>query len=181
MKNTITKPRSVLFLYVNKENTELVELYKKHIENHNNHVKSSLYPNSGFDIFIPQITVFDAYKSILVNTEVKAELCSYYNDYVQEKNNNAYYVYPRSSISKTPLIMSNHVGIIDQGYRGYILSSLKSLSNEEYVVEKNTRLLQICHPSLLPFEVVLLTDETQLTNSERGSGGFGSTGIIGSV
>jgi dUTP pyrophosphatase len=181
MNNTITKPRAVLFLYVNKENTELVELYKTHIDKHNEHIKNTLYPNSGFDIFIPHITVFDAYKSILVNTEIKAEMCSYYNDYVEKNNNNAYYVYPRSSISKTPLIMSNHVGIIDQGYRGYILSSLKSLSNEEYVLEKYTRLLQICHPLLIPFEVVLLTDENQLTNSERGSGGFGSTGIIGSV
>jgi dUTPase len=45
-------------------------------------------------------------------------------------------------------------------------------------VEKHTRLFQICHPSLCPVFVVLV-DESELNLSERGDGGFGSTGAKG--
>ena len=87
----------------------------------------------------------------------------------------SYYMYPRSSISKTPLILANHVGIIDSGYRGNLIGAFRNLSDYNYVVEKNTRLLQICHPSLSPF-IVELVDESDLSGSKRGEGGFGSTG-----
>jgi dUTP pyrophosphatase len=91
-----------------------------------------------------------------------------------------YYVYPRSSISKTPLMLANHVGIIDSGYRGNLMAAVRKLpsAQSEYVVEKHTRLFQICHPSLCPIFVVLVP-ESELNSSERGEGGFGSTGVIG--
>ena len=83
---------------------------------------------------------------------------------------------PRSSISKTPLVLSNHVGIIDSGYRGNLIAMFRNLSGEDYHVEQYTRLIQVCHSSLKPFIVRLANSAEDLGNTSRGSGGFGSTG-----
>jgi len=84
-----------------------------------------------------------------------------------------YYLYPRSSLSKTPLILGNHVGIIDNGYRGEIMAAVKNLSMEPYTVKSGTALFQLCMPNLQPFQIKLVED---LNNTVRGDGGFGSTG-----
>lgn len=47
---------------------------------------------------------------------------------------------------------------------------------KDYTVQKTTRLLQICHPNLYPIYIKVV-NETQLSSSERGGGGFGSTGV----
>jgi len=86
----------------------------------------------------------------------------------------SYYLYPRSSISKTPLRMCNSVGIIDSGYRGNIIGMVDNVSDTDYCVKKGTRLFQICMPTLEPLMLELVTS---LPPSERGSGGFGSTGV----
>jgi len=176
---------ATLYLYVKSENSELVELYKKHVKKHNENIMSDEYPNSGFDLFIPSDTVFEKeFESVFVDLEVKCEMT-----YREKHNSNetaAYYVYPRSSISKTPLMLANHTGIIDSGYRGFLIAALRylKLHNEDnyaiskYTVEKYTRLLQICHPSLCPI-VVKLVDENELSTTRRGEGRFGSTGKVG--
>ena len=88
-----------------------------------------------------------------------------------------FYVYPRSSMSKTPLMLGNHVGIIDSGYRGSIKVALRNLmQNERVKLDKLTRLVQICAPDLSAFNVIMV-DESELSNTERGDGGFGSTGV----
>ena len=112
--------------------------------------------------------------------QVKAEMV-----YCKIKNNEISYspfqLFPRSSISKTPLMLANHTGIIDSGYRGNLIGAFRALyfhknDNDSYIVEKHTRLLQVCHPSLCPIYVVMV-NEDELTNTERGEGGFGSTGV----
>ncbi len=85
----------------------------------------------------------------------------------------AYYLYPRSSISKTSLRLSNSVGIIDAGYRGHIMAKVDNLSDEPYTVKAGDRLFQICMPDLRAPVIVVGSVEK---NTERGSGGFGSTG-----
>jgi len=84
-----------------------------------------------------------------------------------------YYLYPRSSISKTPLRLANSVGIIDNGYRGRIMAKVDNRSAEPFTVRRGERLFQLCHPSLLPLTAVIV--EAVDKNTERGSGGFGST------
>jgi dUTP pyrophosphatase len=84
-----------------------------------------------------------------------------------------YYLYPRSSISKSPLIMANSVGIIDHGYRGNIMAKVYNTSNEVFEIKRGERLFQLCLPTLEPFNVVF---KEQLDTTERGTGGFGSTG-----
>jgi dUTP pyrophosphatase len=82
-----------------------------------------------------------------------------------------YYLYPRSSIYKTPLRQSNSVGIIDRGYRGEIKCAIDSRS--QYCIKRGDRFFQICAPDLKPIRVVLVDC---LPPTERGDRGFGSTG-----
>jgi dUTP pyrophosphatase len=85
-----------------------------------------------------------------------------------------YYLYPRSSIIKTPLRLANSVGIIDSTYTGEIIAVVDNISDKEYTVSMNTRLFQLCAPDLKPFESITFVDELPVT--ERGSNGFGSSG-----
>ena len=83
-----------------------------------------------------------------------------------------YYLYPRSSISKTPLRLANSVGIIDYTYRGEIIAVVDNISDKDYTIPANTCLFQLCAPDLTPLSFTL-TDT--LTETKRGDGGFGST------
>lgn len=159
------------------ENPELRSLYESAIEKHNHSVRHSEFANSGFDLFVPEETIFSSAEftnlrpgsfsdAKMVSMGVKAEMIGIASS--------PYYLYPRSSMSKTPLMLANHVGIIDSGYRGPLIGAFRNLSLSTYTVEKHTRLLQICHPALEPF-YVRLVDESDLSITERGEGGFGST------
>jgi dUTP pyrophosphatase len=170
---------ATLYLYVNNKNDELVELYKEHVKKHNEKIMTDEYPNSGFDLFIPHDTIFEKeIDSVFVDLEVKCEMT--YHEKCKFSETTAYYVYPRSSMSKTPLMLANHTGIIDSGYRGFLIAALRYLKSRDelFQVEKHTRLLQICHPSLCPI-IVKLVNESELSSTKRGEGGFGSTGKIG--
>jgi len=177
---------ALLKLYVDASNNELVDLYKTHVAEHNKKILTDLYPNSGFDIFVPENVEFtDDFSVQMVNSGIKAEML-YYNSTnpSYSLSPSPYYMYPRSSISKTPLMLANSVGIIDCGYRGWLIGALRCLklsqNSSSFVVNKHSRLLQICHPSLCPV-FVMLVNETDLSSSERGEGGFGSTGVSGSI
>ena len=87
-------------------------------------------------------------------------------------------MYCRSSTgSKTPLRLSNNVGIIDYGYRGNLCGMFDVIyKTQPYVCPKHTRLLQICTPNLEPFRIIKVNSDTELGDTQRGSGGFGSTG-----
>lgn len=87
----------------------------------------------------------------------------------------SYYLYPRSSMGgKTPLRMSNSVGIIDSGYRGNLIGMVDNISNDDFVVEEGSRLFQVCSPTLNnPIKIEIVQE---LSETERGVGGIGSTG-----
>ena len=194
--DTMAQNFAVLKLSVNSDQPELLELYTAHVAKHNTSIENSLFPNSGFDLFVPSDTVFDRdFVTQFVDLKIKTEMiyCDKNMQITLESEegeepetvsgasySSGYYVYPRSSISKTPLLLANHVGIIDSGYRGNLIAALRKLPSEQttYTVEKHTRLFQVCHPSLCPVFVVLVP-ETELNSSERGDGGFGSTGVTG--
>ena len=162
-----------LKLYVNKENEELMNLYKKHINAHNTSILNDEFPNSGFDIFLPKDKIFDIeLYSTMINFEIKTEM-TYHDKLHKTIDNTAFYIYPRSSLSKTPLMLSNHTGIIDCGYRGWLQGAFRWLNSipiklpnlpNEYKLEKYTRIIQICHPSLCPI-LVELVEEEQLSTT----------------
>jgi dUTP pyrophosphatase len=96
-------------------------------------------------------------------------------------------VFPRSSIRKTGLQLSNSVGVIDSGYRGEIQATFNKIfggegmydemkvkeiqPNEYYKV--GDRIAQII---ILPYPQIEFQEVEELSDSERGEGGFGSTG-----
>jgi len=126
--------------------------------------------DSGFDLFIP---IEGVQHGSLTTINHKIQCAVYRNG-----EPSAYYLYPRSSISKTPFIMANSVGIIDSGYRGDIISKIHNLyhAKEEgdYKFINGLRLFQLCTPTLEPWDSIEIVDN--LDNTERGGGGFGSTG-----
>lgn len=91
----------------------------------------------------------------------------------QPVNGKAYFLIPRSSISKTPLRMANSIGLIDGGYRGQIMAAVDNIKAEAYVIESGTRLFQLIFPDCSPISYELAE---ALSETTRGSGGFGSTG-----
>ena len=88
-------------------------------------------------------------------------------------------MYSRSSTaSKTPLRLSNSVGIIDAGYRGYLIGMFDNVEGKNsYEVTQGQRLVQICAPDITyPIQVEIVDDINKLGITERGVGGIGSTG-----
>jgi dUTP pyrophosphatase len=96
-------------------------------------------------------------------------------------------IFPRSSIRKTGLDLSNSVGVIDSGYRGELQATFNKVfggdrfydetklteitSNDFYKLgDRIAQIMIIPHP---PIEFV---ESAELSNTERGEGGFGSTG-----
>jgi dUTPase len=100
--------------------------------------------------------------------------------------NTGYYMYPRSSISKTPLRLANSTGIIDAGYRGNLMgvfdvvnipNNLSDSREADFFGRKLDRYVQICAPGLVPIIVQIVSSIEDLgEETERGGGGFGSTG-----
>lgn len=130
--------------------------------------KASKHADSGVDIFTPEKIVCKAGETTTIRLGISAAV------YGPNEFPLPYYVFPRSSISKTPLRLANSVGIIDSGYRGELMAKVDNISKEDYVVEQYQRLFQMCNGNLLPFSSMKLVKE--LDDTERGSGGFGSTG-----
>ena len=150
-------------------------------------ITDGAYYDSGFDLFVPEDVHFTGnapgeFKAQKINHRVR---CAAYTD---SYSSTGFPVFPRSSISKTPLRLANNVGIIDSGYRGNLLGAFDyfgppymphTRSSDThpiggYTVKKDSRLLQICAANLGPF-IVKVVD--QLDDSTRGAGGFGSTGV----
>ena len=84
-----------------------------------------------------------------------------------------YFLFPRSSISKTPLRMANSIGLIDGGYRGEIMAVCDNIKDYEFSISKGDRLFQLVSADLSSIEFEIVED---LSDSTRGKDGFGSTG-----
>ena len=86
-------------------------------------------------------------------------------------------LYPRSSIYKSDFIMTNSVGIIDEGYRGILFMPMRYVGsgNAKRAAENliGQRVGQLVLKKLEPFNIDIVDS---LTNSERGGKGFGSSG-----
>ena len=86
-------------------------------------------------------------------------------------------VFPRSSIRKTRLQLSNSVGVIDSGYRGELQATFNKITttieNQKNDYKVGDR---VCQIMIIPHPIVELIEVDELSDSERGEGGFGSTG-----
>ena len=82
-------------------------------------------------------------------------------------------IYPRSSVSNTGLILSNCVGVVDSGYRGEIKFRFKWIKDSvAYTIGE-----RIGQMIIMPYPTIEVEEATELNSTERGEGGFGSSGI----
>lgn len=83
-------------------------------------------------------------------------------------------VFPRSGLaSKFGITLANSVGVIDSDYRGQIFVPVINNSKETYTLKQNDRIAQL---GIVPIIMPNLVECDELSETLRGSGGFGSTG-----
>ena len=119
--------------------------------------------DAGLDLYIIRKQTIKPFESTLIHLGISCE----------NLENKPYMLMPRSSIAKTPLRLSNSIGLIDAGYRGEIMAAVDNIKNVPFTLEIGQRLFQLVgmDGSEINFELV-----KNLSASARGSGGFGSTG-----
>ena len=118
---------------------------------------------AGMDFYQPEGVVIEPHQTQYVTLGLAVEIPKGY----------MLMLAPRSSMSKTPLIIPNSFGVIDADYRGEIKAILHNTSNDAYLIQKGDRLVQ---GILVPVGALKLLEVAQLTETARGSGGIGSTG-----
>ena len=196
-----------LKIFINGSNN-LKSMYYAAVDRHNNKLFNNKFLDAGFDLFLPEnedpqesyewgetIRFFgtgwkDANPVNKVDFKIKCSAQMYCD--TGKIINTGFYMYPRSSLSKTKLRLANSIGIIDSGYRGNLIGMFDVVNiddeernlnknNADYFAKVNDRLVQICAPGLVPILVEIVENEDELGNeTERGSGGFGSTGGLSS-
>lgn len=172
-----------LKVFVDSSDNELIDKYIGAINDHHLKMTNNIrHIDAGFDLFSPSEHIMSPSKVNKLDYQVS---CS---AQIVEKNNlypllnccfnTGFYMYPRSSISKSNLRLANNVGIIDAGYRGHLTGMFDVIySMAPVTVNKFERHLQICAPGLIPIIVELVNSIEELgEQTARGSGGFGSTG-----
>jgi dUTP pyrophosphatase len=143
--------------------------------------KNAEREDAGIDLPFPEDTVIPANQTTLHKLGVACEF--HFNG---NEHSSAFYLYPRSSIGRTPLTMANNVGIIDAGYRGELGAMIRCnyderfpdlLYSNSYTAKAMERLFQVTAPDLGVIHVEVLLDDEQLSSTKRGEKGFGSTGL----
>lgn len=86
-------------------------------------------------------------------------------------------IFPRSSVRKTNLQLSNSVGVVDSGYRGEIQATFNKIQGIDNVERDSYKVGdRICQIMIIPHPDIQFEEVEELNNTERGEGGFGSTG-----
>ena len=142
-------------LFIKPHNNTALEFYRNHGHFHDG--------DAGLDLYVLEDLHFEPGETKAIKLGISCE----------PENGIAYYLFPRSSISKTPLRMANSIGLIDGGYRGEIMAVCDNIKSEDYTVEKGQRLFQLVAADSSPIEYELVEEIAMTT---RGAGGFGSTG-----
>lgn len=136
--------------------------------------------DAGLDLYALEDIVVNPGETVTIHFGISCE----------PEDGKAYFLIPRSSISKTPLRMANSIGLIDGGYRGPLLAKVDNITQiaidggdgfgliinpkaKPYTIEKGQRLFQLVAADVSPIYYELVDE---LTETTRGSGGFGSTG-----
>jgi dUTP pyrophosphatase len=169
----------------------LYSKYKTKIQLHNNNMMNNQYIDAGFDIFVPETCAFysDDVSKVDFNIKCSASIVRITNNINKCvcETPTGFYMYPRSSISKTNIRLANSVGIIDSGYRGNLMGMFdvaydKKIRTKKFIgcseiINEYERIVQICSPCLVPILVNLVINEDELgIDTLRGNNGFGSSG-----
>ena len=136
-----------------------------------NKIARSMYENhghfhdgdAGLDIFIIDDLKVNPRETVIIKFGIACE----------NLESKPYLLMPRSSISKTPLRLSNSIGLIDAGYRGEIMAAVDNIKDDIFYIKKGQRLFQLVSMDGSPINFELVNE---LSRTTRGEGGFGSTG-----
>ncbi len=121
--------------------------------------------DAGLDLFSTEEKVIKAGEAELINTGIVIEL----------PEGTEAQVRPRSGLAlKHTVTVLNSPGTIDEGFRGKIKVILINHGKEDFKVEKQMRIAQMV---IAPVAKVNIINVDELTNTERGEGGFGSSGL----
>lgn len=172
-------------LYLFTENPYLKELYHNRAKEFDE--KNEKNENAGLDLYVPSTLEASQTGTVyFLDHQVICRMTKMTKTHDHNNNNNndnehsvSYYLYPRSSLSKTPFRLANSVGIIDAGYRGNIIAALDYIRGYPYTLEMGQRIVQICSPTLEPFRLVVCDskEDPRLDIATiRSTGGFGSSG-----
>ena len=137
----------------------LNDVAKEYYLNHGHFHKG----DAGLDLYVLQDDTFKAGETKKIKLGISCE----------NQDGKGYFLFPRSSISKTPLRMANSIGLIDAGYRGEIMAVCDNIKDYDFSIKKGDRLFQIVSSDLSDIEFTIVNE---LSDTTRGTGGFGSTG-----
>ena len=120
--------------------------------------------DAGLDLTATSI-MGDSYDNIVYGTGLAIEIPEGYVGLL----------YPRSSNSKTDLYLTNHVGVVDSGYRGELMFKFRPINGivDASIYAVGDRIGQLM---ILPYPSIKFVETDELSDSDRGEGGFGSTG-----
>ena len=194
----------VLKLYVDVNDINLIDRYREAVNNHNNKLFNNPHHiDAGFDLFAPGApdsrddhnydpSVLRFYgpgwetQSPVNRLNLRVSCSARIFTDTGKMFDTGYYMYPRSSLSRTPLRLANSTGIIDAGYRGHLMGmfdvvnlpdNLSDSREADFFGQKYDRYLQICAPGLIPIVIEIVDSREELgEETARAGGGFGSTG-----
>lgn len=121
--------------------------------------------DAGLDLFSVDDIIINPMERKLVHTGIQIQLPS----------NTEAQIRPRSGLAlKNGITVLNTPGTIDEGYRGEIGIILINLGNEPFEVKKSMKIAQMVIKPVIKPEI---EEVNELSETDRGEGGFGSTGV----
>ncbi|APM38530.1 dUTP diphosphatase [Clostridium kluyveri] len=122
--------------------------------------------DAGLDLFSVEEVLIKPMERKLIATGIKIQL----------PPNTEGQVRPRSGLALAHgITLLNSPGTIDEGYRGEIKVLMINLGQENFLIKKGMKIAQMV---IKPIEQVLIKEVVELKDTERGEGGFGSTGTM---
>lgn len=168
---TIKTHRLLVKILPDCPNKEFVTKYYTEIVNNINY-----QGDSGVNIIFPLNQKLSINKVAKVNLGVACEMIPH-----TEGLSKGFRLVPRSSMSNTPLSLANSEGIFDAAYRGPVIAALRchvdadcetTMTEGYFEVKSGTSVVQIVHADMLPIKIEVVNE---LSSTERGANGFGST------
>ena len=158
-------------LVLDKDTTlvEKVNFYKDKYDLSDNNAGFDLYSSN--NVHIEQTPEFIPFGIVARLLKVQLLPGGTSNEYLRTDSH--FWLIPRSSIYKTGLMMANSTGVIDKSYRGELKAPVWSMTANSDVL-RGDRLFQIVAPDMGWIRNIRVVNS--MPNSERGTGGFGSTG-----
>jgi dUTP pyrophosphatase len=120
--------------------------------------------DAGLDLRAVEEYVIPAGKSVMARTGLRVEI----------PTGCVGLEFPRSGLGAKGITLRNCVGVIDSGYRGEVLAALWNTTDKSFKVEKGDR---VCQLVVMPFCPCTMEQAESLSESERGTDGYGSTGV----